>query len=320
MRAAVNRSYGPPEVVHVEDVATVQPGRGEVRVRVIATPVTRGDTLQRAAAFPPGMGAIGRMMLGMRRPRHPVLGTVFAGVITDLGPGADGLAIGDRVSGVNGLEAGAHAEYVVAKASACTPIPDGVTARDAAATLFGGTTAVYFLDRGRLRPGARVLVNGASGEVGLMALQIARGRGASVTGVTSAANAPLLGRLGADELVDYTLEPLSQHRQRYDLVLDTVGNLGPRDVNRLLTDDGRLVLLRATLPQMLAPGRRTVTGSSLGRSDGAAELLRSVEDGTLTPVIDDMLPLDQVVVAHRRVDSLRKVGSVVLAIADDDGP
>jgi NADPH:quinone reductase-like Zn-dependent oxidoreductase len=184
--------------------------------------------------------------------------------------------------------------------------------RQAAATLFGGTTAVYFLERGGIAAGARVLVNGASGEIGLMATQIARARGASVTGVASAANAALVRRLGANGVVDHTREPLSAHTERYDLVLDPVGNLGARDADRLLTSGGKLVLLRASLGQMLSPSRALVTGSSLGRSDGAADLLRGVADGSIEPIIDSTMPLEDVVSAHRRVDSRHKVGSVLL--------
>lgn len=317
MRAAVAHSYGPPEIVRIEQMPVPQPGPGRIAVRVVATPVTRGDTIQRAAAFPPGTAVLGRMMTGLRGPRRPILGAVFAGVVSALGDGVTDFSIGDRVAGVNGPEGGAHAEFVVAKAASCVRIPIGVSAQEAAATLFGGTTATYFLERGRIRPGARVLVNGGSGEVGAMALQIARLRGATVTGVASGRNAPLMLELGADEVIDYTREPLESHQQRYDLVLDTVGNLSPSDGDRLLTDDGRLVLLRAGLNQMITSGRRVVTGSSLGRADGAAQLLDSVRDKTLTPVIDRILPFRDVATAHRRVDSLRKVGSVLLDVSQD---
>jgi NADPH:quinone reductase-like Zn-dependent oxidoreductase len=317
MRAAVARNYGSPDVVRIERMPVPQPGPGRILVRVVATPVTRGDTIQRAAAFPSGMATMGRMMTGLRGPRRPILGAVFAGVVMALGKGVTAFSIGDRVAGVNGPEGGAHAEYVVAKAASCVRIPDGVSAQEAAATLFGGTTATYFLERGRIRAGARVLVNGGSGEVGALALQIARLRGAIVTGVASGKNTPLLIELGANEVIDYTREPLESHRRRYDLVLDTVGNLGPRDAHRLLTDDGRLVLLRAGLSQMIASGRRVVTGSSLGRVDGAKELLGFVHDKTLTPVIDRAYPLEDAAAAHRRVDSLRKVGSVLLNVSKD---
>ncbi|MGO4535296.1 NAD(P)-dependent alcohol dehydrogenase [Leifsonia sp. 2MCAF36] len=317
MRAAVAHTYGSPEVVQVERVPIPKLAPGRIMIRVVATPVTRGDTIQRAATFPSGMAVLGRLMTGLRGPRRPVLGAVFAGVVSALGAGVTDLSVGDRVAGVNGPEGGAHAEYVVAKAASCVRIPDEVSAGEAAATLFGGTTATYFLERGGLRPGARVLINGGSGEVGVMALQITRLRGATVTGVASGKNTPLMRELGADEVIDYTENPLETHRQRYDLVLDTVGNLGPSDADRLLKEDGRLVLLRAGLNQMIASGRRVVTGSSLGRADGAAELLESVRTKTLKPVIDRVFPLADVAAAHRRVDSLRKTGSVLIDISED---
>jgi NADPH:quinone reductase-like Zn-dependent oxidoreductase len=312
MLAAVYEAYGPPEVVRVAEVPKPAPGPSEVLVRVVAAPVTRGDTLQRAADFPPGTGAGGRLLLGVRRPRRKILGAVFAGEVVGVGEQVTDVSVGDRVCGVKGMEAGTHAQYVVARASACVPIPSDVSMQQAAATLFGGTTAVYFLERGGIAAGARVLVNGASGEIGLMATQIARARGASVTGVTSAANAALVRRLGANGVVDHTREPLSAHTERYDLVLDTVGNLGASDADRLLTSGGKLVLLRASLGQMLSPSRALVTGSSLGRSDGAADLLRGVADGSIEPIIDSTMPLEDVVSAHRRVDSRHKVGSVLL--------
>lgn len=315
MRAAVVTQYGPPDVVRIAEVPTPAPGPRDVLVRVHAAAVTSADSRIRGARFPRGFAAFARLAFGIRRPRHTTLGGVFSGVVEATGTKVDGFAVGDEVCGMTGLTMGAHAEYVVVRATKVTAKPPRVSHEDAAAILFGGSTALHYLrDKGNLQPGATVLVNGASGAVGTCAVQLARHFGATVTGATSAANATLVKELGADHVVDYTQTPVAELSERYDVVLDTVGVLGPATGRRLLTDQGVLLLAVADLADTLRARGNVKAGPAPERPEDYAFLLKLVADGELTAVIDQVVDLDDIVAAHQRVDSGRKVGNVVVRL------
>ena len=303
MRAAVVDRYGPPDVVRVVEVPDPVPRAGEVLVRVVATAVTAGDARIRGARFPRGFGVPARLAFGLRGPRRPVLGMVFSGVVEAVGADVADLVPGDEVCGMTG----AHAELVAVPAARAVRKPAEVTHEDAAAVLFGGTTARHFL-RGVGR-GTSVLVVGASGAIGTNAVQLAAHAGAVVTGVCRGANAELVTRLGASRVIDYTADDVDG---RYDVVLDAVGALSPATGRRLLTDDGVLMLAAATLAQTVVPRRWVRTASAPERPEDMALLLERVAKGELTVVVEDVAGLDAIAVAHRRVDSGRKVGNLVV--------
>lgn len=318
MLAAVVDRYGPPECVTVREVPTPRPRAGEVLVRVEAAAVTAGDARIRAARFPPGFALPARLALGLKRPRRRILGGTFAGRVEALGPGVDDLAFGAEIAGMNGIRLGAHAEFLTAPARSLVRRPSGLAPGDAAGVLFGGATALHFLrERAGIQPGDRVLVNGASGAVGTSAVQVARHFGAHVTAVTSAANRELVGRLGAHDLVDYTTAPHDASNwlgitQRYDIVLDAVGNLSRADGLRLLTPRGRLILAAASLWETVRSRGRVITGPAPERPQDVEFLLRLAAEGRLDPVTRTLGGLDSIQEAHRRVDSGRKVGNLVI--------
>lgn len=313
MRAAVAREYGGPGVVRVVDVDTPSPGPRDVLVRVRATAVTAADSRIRGARFPRGFGPFARLAFGVRRPRRPVLGNTFSGVVEAVGPKVAGSAVGDEVCGTTGLRMGTHAEQVVVPASRVVPKPPGVSHDDAAGVLFGGTTALFFLrDKATVGPGTRVLVNGASGAIGTSAVQLARHAGAVVTGVTSGANVDLVRSLGAQHVVDHTTTDVRSLPDRYDVVLDTVGTLSPSAGRRLLADGGVLLLAVADLGETLRARGDVKAGSAPERAEDVRELLALVASGALRVVIDRVLGLDDIVAAHERVDSGRKVGNLVV--------
>lgn len=307
MRAVVVTRYGPPDVVRVVEVPAPVPRSGEVLVRVVATAVTAGDARIRGARFPRGFGVPARLAIGLRGPRRPILGVVFSGVVEAVGADVADLAPGDEVCGMTGARMGAHAELVAVSAARAVPKPAEVSHEDAAGVLFGGTTALHFL-RGVGR-GATVLVIGASGAVGTNAVQLAKHAGATVTAVTSGANAGLVTRLGADRVIDYTNSAVSG---RYDVVLDTVGTLSPATGRPLLTEDGVLLLAAATLAETVVPRRRVRAGVARERPEDMAFLLERVAKGELSVVIDQSVGLDEIVAAYRRVDSGRKVGNLLV--------
>lgn len=313
MRAAVVDRYGGPEVVRVADVPRPRPRADEVLVRVHAAAVTSGDSRIRGARFPKGFGPIARLMLGVFRPRRRVLGSAFSGVVEAVGARATGFAPGDEVCGMAGARMGAHAEYVAVAARRLARKPAGVSHDDAAGLLFGGSTALFFLrDKGKVGQGMSVLVNGASGAIGTNAVQLARFFGATATGVTSGANVGLVTGLGAQRVIDYAREDLASVAERFDLVLDTMGNVSVDAGRCLLTGQGVLLLAVAGLWPTLRARGNVAAGVAPERVADFELLLRLVADGAITVVHDQAFDLADIADAHRRVDTGHKVGNVVV--------
>lgn len=316
MKAAVVDRYGPPSVVRIADLPVPSPRKDEVLVRVHAVAVTAGDARIRAARFPTGFGILGRLALGLRGPRRAVLGNTFSGTVASLGGEVAGLEVGDEVCGMTGLSMGAHAEYVAVARAKVVAKPASVSHDEAAAVLFGGSTALHYLEKKAVvRAGDTVLVNGASGAVGSAAVQVARNAGAIVTGVASGANAELVRALGAEHVVDYTQTPLGDIDSRYDVVLDAVGNITPAIGRRLLTDRGVLLLAVAGLWDTLVPRRNVKSGPAAESPEVFARLLQLVADGQLTAVLDPTGAgggIEAIPAAYERIDSGRKVGNLIV--------
>ncbi|WP_433528133.1 NAD(P)-dependent alcohol dehydrogenase [Micromonospora sp. CA-263727] len=315
MLAAVMDRYGTPDVVRVAEVARPVPGAGEVLVRVRASAVTSADSRIRGARFPAGFGVPARLMFGVVRPRRPTLGGSFSGVVEQVGSRVGDVAPGDEVCGMTGLSLGAHAEYVAVRADRLARKPAEVTHEDAAGLLFGGSTALFFLrDKAGLGPGASVLVNGASGAIGTNAVQLARHFGATVTAVTSAANAELVSKLGAERVIDYADGGLAATTERFDVVLDAVGNLPIDSGRRLLSTRGVLLLVVAGLGETLRARGNVVAGAAPERVSDFDLLLGLVARGEITVVLDQIYDLAGIADAHRRVDTGHKVGNVVVRV------
>lgn len=321
MKAAVCTAYGPPDVVRVLELPDPVPKPNEVLVRVCATTVSSGDARVRGAYFPPGFTVPARLIFGLRRPRQKILGTEFAGVVEVVGTSVTRFKPGDRVFSFSGSNMGCHCELkTVPETGLIASIPAGFTFEEAASISFGGTTALYFLrDLGKVEPGQRVLVIGASGAVGTAAVQLAKYFGAHVTGVCSGMNTELVRSLGADDVIDYTQEDFALRNERWDLILDTVGAASLARCRRVLLPTGHLLLAVAGLREMLrAPfqsrsnGVRVTAGAAPDRLEDIAELQRLCEMSAFRPVIDRIYPLVRIAEAHARVDTRRKVGSVVV--------
>jgi len=326
MRAAYYERYGAADVVAIRDLPRPAIGPNDVLVKVAASAVTTADWRLRAAAFDGVMWLPGRLMVGLFRPRRRVLGHDFAGEVVAIGERVGNFAVGDRVMGF--APGGAHAEYLaMAQDGAIVAMPEGIGAEQAAAIPFGACTALVFLrDFAKVRAGERVLVNGASGAVGVHLVQIARLFGAHVTAVASTDNLDLLRTLGADDVVDYTAADALAEGRHYDVVVDTVGKMRFREVRRRLSPAGRFLPLEFGLTEMmqalwtrLRGGRRVIVGVSGDTREDLAFLAAKLADGSVRPVIDGVYPLARIAEAYRRVEGRHKRGSVVLSIAED-GP
>ncbi|MBO6513243.1 MAG: NAD(P)-dependent alcohol dehydrogenase [Phycisphaerales bacterium] len=333
MKSAVYRKYGPPSVVSLEEVETPKPSAGEVLVKVHSSSVTTGDARMRRADFGPALIAIpARLFLGVFGPRKRVLGTGFAGVIQAVGDGVEGFTVGDRVFGSVGMEMGAHAEYAVfMEGASVVRIPHGVGFEDAASAVFGGITGIFFLrEQGKLdelvsQGGARVMIVGASGGVGSMAVQYAKHLGAHVTGVCSTRNVELVESLGADSVIDYTRTDFLEGDERYDLIFDTVGKCPFGRARRILTQHGRVLeaeLSTGSIGRVLWSkvfGRQKMIGGvAFDRLDYVETIAELLGSGAFVPVIDRVLGFEQIQEAHERVDQGGKVGSVMLRMVSGE--
>ena len=325
MKAAVCERYGPPEVVHIREVPKPVPVDSEVLVKVYATTVNSGDARVRALRVPRGLGLPMRLKLGFTKPKNSILGFELAGQVESVGSAVTRFQPGDRVVASRGFDLGCHAEYAtVGEHGAIAKIPDNLSYQDAVALCFGGTTSLNFFALGKLAAGDVVLINGASGAVGTMAVQLAKHFGAEVTAVCSGANTELVRGLGADNVIDYTKEDFTLNGQRYDVIMDTHGNAPYSRVKGSLKPNGRFLMIVGDLWQMLAavPQKATVNSSANDSSTTTADryqtLMSLADDAVLKPVIDTVLPFAKIVDAHRRVDSGHKVGSVVLTFGHDD--
>lgn len=322
VRAAICEAYGGPEVVAVREVPDPRPKPGEILIRARAATVSSGDARVRGANFPPGMALPVRLFLGIRGPRKPILGTELAGTVAAVGDGVTRFRVGDAVFAFAGGGFGCHAELkAMPESGAICAMPKGASFAEAAALSFAGTTALYFLrDRGKVTPGERVLVNGASGAVGMAAVQIARHLGAHVTGVCSAVNAEAVLGLGAERVIDYRTEDFTAEGERWDAILDAVGNAPFKRTKPVLAEGGRLLAVVAGLGDMLkAPvqslsgSRKALAGVAPERAEDLATLKSLYEAGVYKPVIDSRYTLSRIAEAHARVDTGRKAGSVVVA-------
>jgi NADPH:quinone reductase-like Zn-dependent oxidoreductase len=325
MRAVTQHRYGGTEQLSVHgDVPVPQPGPGEVLVRVRAAGVDQGVWHLMA-----GLPLVVRLGFGLRRPKHPVPGMALAGFVEAVGPDVDGFATGDRVLGVG---TGAFAELAVARADKLVHAPDGLDLTAAAALPISATTAMQAVrDHGRAAPGQRVLVIGASGGVGSYAVQIAAAIGADVTAVASGAKADLVRSLGATRVVDHRTTALTPDTTggAFDLVVDIAGGRRIRDLRRLLTPTGTLVIVGAETGGRLTGGvQRQIGAAALSAfvtqrlvmflADEGAEVLGRVMDlvrqGQVRPTLDRTYPLADAGTAIEDLRAGRVRGKAVVTV------
>jgi 2-desacetyl-2-hydroxyethyl bacteriochlorophyllide A dehydrogenase len=328
MKAIVWTAYGPPDVLRLGEVETPVPREGEVRIRIHAATVTAGDCELRALKFPFYYALPMRLYVGLRKPtRVTIPGMELAGEIESTGRTVTRFKAGDRVFGATGFGMGAYAEYIClpeapeAIEGALAAMPANRTYEEAAALPVGGLEALHYLRRANLRPGEKVLIVGAGGSIGTVAVQLARHYGAEVTAVDSTGKLEMLRAIGADHVIDYTGEDFTQRGETYDVIFDVAGKSSLSRSLRSLNPDGRCLLANPRPSNLLrgrwasAVSRKKVLFGSASYTTEALEYLKELmEAGKIVPVIDRCYPLEQVVEAHRYVETGRKRGNVVITV------
>ena len=317
MRAVVQDRYGPPEVLRVEDVERPSPKDDEVLIRIRATTVTQTDTHLRKAR-----PVFWRLVLGLRRPRRRILGVELAGDVEAVGPAVTQFNVGDDVFGTNWF--GAHAEFICLRESAALALkPADMSFEEAAAVCDGAMQALATLRVGDVQEGQRIVIYGASGSLGTAAVQLARNIGAHVTAVCSTRNVELVRSLGADEVVDYLVDDFTRNGQTYDAIIDAVGKHSFRRGRRSLKPGGIYVATDG-VPNLFwalwtwrIGDKRLKFASGRKTKQDVVFMKELIEAGKFRAVIDRRYPMEQVVEAHRYVETWHKAGNVVLTISGD---
>jgi NADPH:quinone reductase-like Zn-dependent oxidoreductase len=322
MKAIVYRSYGPPDVLRLEDVPRPVAGDGQVLVRVHAASANPADwhVMRADPAFV-------RLMAGLRKPKFRILGADIAGRVEAVGKDVQQFQPGDEVFGdVSQSGFGAFAEYAAVPETALVLKPAGLGFEEAAAVPLAALSALQGLrDRGRVQPGHRVLINGASGGVGTFAVQIAKAFRAEVTGICSSRNVELVRSIGADRVIDYTREDFARRPERYDLILDCAAFRSVSDYRPALKPQGRYVMVggaTARMLQLVLLGPWTaITGSQkmellISRPNQKDLLMLKdlIEAGKVAPVIDRRYQLHEVPDAIRYLEEGHARGKVVITV------
>ncbi|MBR9776621.1 MAG: NAD(P)-dependent alcohol dehydrogenase [Cytophagales bacterium] len=321
MKAVITTGYGSPEVFKLDQVAKPDPKANEVLVRIHASSVTKADSMMRT-----GKPYIGRLFLGLSKPKHPIWGSGFAGVIEAVGSAVKNFKKGDNVFGENINSFGTYAQFIaIAEDCVIAKLPKSLSFEEAAGICDGGITSLNFLQNiGNIHSGQKVLINGGSGSLGTAAIQIAKYYRAHVTAVCSTANMELVRSLGADEVIDYTKTDFTHNKNYYDLIYDTVGTRSFEECKPSLKENGCYaspVLGMPLIGQMMVTslfGNKKAKFSATG-SLPKKEIMRLlnilidiIKAGHFIAPVDRTYKLEQVVEAHTYVDKGRKKGNVVL--------
>lgn len=322
MKAVLCERYGPPEVLRVAEVPKPAPASDEVLIKVRAASVTLGDCELRAFRFPAWIWLPLRLFMGVTRPRQPILGMEVAGVVEAIGGAVTKFAAGDAVFGSTSFAMGAYAEYKALKQSApIVKIPPRLTYAQAAGIPTGGLNGLHFVRQAAVRPGERVLINGAGGSIGTFAVQIAKLHGAEVTAVDRGDKLDMLRGIGADHVIDYTAADFTRNGETYDVIIDVVGESHFGRSMRALSPNGRYVLgnptglsmIRGAFASRMGP-RKVLFSMARESTIDLGYLADMVAAHTLTVVADRTYPLEGTPDAHRYVEAGNKKGIVVIDV------
>jgi NADPH:quinone reductase-like Zn-dependent oxidoreductase len=309
MKAVVCKKYGGPEVLKLEEVAKPNPNDFEVCVKIHATAVTNSDIFIRGSELPFPIIVPFRLMMGIFKPRKSIIGLVFSGEIESIGKHIKRFNPGDMVFGLTGFRLGTYAEYMCMKEidskKGCISLkPNNINHEEATMVAYGGLLALQFLEKGKIEKGQKVLIYGASGTTGTIAVQIAKYLGAEVTGVCSTSNLEMVKNLGADYVIDYTKQDSVPEGVDYDYILDAVGK-------------AKTSKLKVSCKDFLSSNGKYVSidNGDLKLYSQRLNIIKDyVESGHIKPVIDKIYQLEEIAEAHRYVEKGHKKGGVAITV------
>ncbi len=322
MKAIVYKEYGGPDVLHVEDVEKPEPTNNEILINVRAVEATKSDCEMRSFKFAVSWFWLPlRIALGIRRPRNPILGNYFAGVVEATGDDVSKFEKGQNVFGGAGFRMGAYAEYFcVADSATMVTMPGNMSFAEAASVPLGGLNALHYMRKAEIQPGDKVLVNGAGASIGTFAVQIAKAMGAEVTAVDSGIKEAMLRDIGADHFVDYTKDDFTKSSSTYDVIFSMVASTSYSGCISALKPNGRYVMANPKLSDMLRSSvsswfsNRNVMFAFAGeKEEELLELKRMIEAGEISATVDRIYSMDEAAEAHRRVETEQRLGTVVIS-------
>jgi NADPH:quinone reductase-like Zn-dependent oxidoreductase len=328
MKAIVFTEYGPPAVLQLKEIPKPIPKENEILVRVYATPVNYGDLTARDFAhsqfnMPALLYLPARLTFGWNKPKTNILGSELAGEVEAVGKAVTRFQPGDQVFAYVGMKMGAYAEYICIPETGTVALkPVNLTYAEAATLPYGAVMASSLLRKADLQPGHKVLIHGASGGIGSMAVQLAKHQGAEVTGVCSTPRLGFVRSLGADQVIDYTQEDFTQNGETYDLIFDILGKSSFKRLNRSLTPNGVYLLasykMKAVL-QMLWTAltrsrQKVICAFAEEKGEDLVAIKELVEAGQIKAIIDRCFSLEQAAEAHRYVEAGQRQGPVVIRI------
>jgi len=323
MKAIVYTKYGSPDVLEVKEVKKPTPKDDEVLIKVHASEVTKADCEMRSFIFQVKWFWLPlRVALGLTKPKKQILGGYFAGEVESVGKDVSQFKKGDQIFGATKLRLGAYGEYVSLPANyTLVPKPNNVRFEEAAAVPLGGLNALHFLRKANIKKGEKVLVNGAGGSIGTFGVQIAKGMGAEVTAVDSTIKKEMLRRIGADHFIDYTKEDFTKCSQSYDVIFSMVAKSSYSECVKALKPKGRYLMANPRIFDML---RSVLTSKFTDKTaifafarETEEELLtlkEMIEEGKIKPVVDQIYSFEQAAEAHRRVETEKRLGTVVISV------
>jgi NADPH:quinone reductase-like Zn-dependent oxidoreductase len=309
MKAIICAGYGEPDVLKLKEVIKPTPKDDEVCIKIHATAVTASDIFIRSSNLPLHFKIIIRLLMGIRKPRKSIIGLVFSGEIESIGKNIKRFKPEDNVYGLTGFGLGTYAEYKCMKEtdskSGCIALkPDNISHEEATVAAYGGLLAFQYLEKVNIQKGQKVLIYGASGTSGTLAIQIAKHLGAEVTGVCSTSNVEMVKNLGADYVIDYTKQDSVPVGVYYDFMLDSVGTFKTSNLKKAckcaLSSNGKYVSID--------------NGDLKLDSQRLNKIKEFVESGYMKPVLDRCYPLEEIVEAHRYVEKGHKKGGVAITV------
>ncbi|MBL6447950.1 NAD(P)-dependent alcohol dehydrogenase [Fulvivirga sp. 29W222] len=320
MKATIVTRYGPPDVLQVKEVEKPSPKENEVLIKVHASTVIMGDCEIRGMTLPLWTRIPLRLFMGFNKPRKLVAGAEFSGVVEAVGGKVTSFREGDHIFGTGGMYMGANAEYMSRDPKNMAVKPVEVSHEDAATLPVGGINALHFLRKANIRPGQKVLIIGGGGSIGTYAVQLAKNYGAEVTAVDSGDKLDMLLSLGADHVIDYTRENYFENDQKYDVIFDLIYSTPFSKGLGILKDDGCYLLANPSPVKMIKAkwsGKNVIFDFAEETPQDLRYLATLLKEGKIKSIIDKCYPLEQVVEAHRYVESGHKKGCLVLKVADE---